>query len=152
MPNYKIKHRIPARQDGWEHKIPNNFFQTYRTAEVDETSFSRHANLVSANPKVNFWFFDDLAMDRFMLENFQDRPIYSIYKGQSFGAAKADIWRYCVLWKYGGIYLDFDASLKAPIDSLPSDASEIIAYERNAILDFISEGYTPHRRAKRAVH
>ena len=27
------------------------------------------------------------------------------------GAAKADIWRMAVLWKYGGVYIDADATV-----------------------------------------
>ena len=48
------------------------------------------------------------------------------------GAAKADIWRYCVLWYYGGAYVDDDSDMKVPLDNMvePLD-SLIVSYESN---------------------
>jgi mannosyltransferase OCH1-like enzyme len=31
--------------------------------------------------------------------------------------AKADFWRYLVLYKYGGVYIDIDSSIDVPLDS-----------------------------------
>ena len=33
-------------------------------------------------------------------------------------ASKADIWRYCVLYTYGGLYLDDDATLGNYLDDV----------------------------------
>ncbi len=48
------------------------------------------------------------------------------------GAAKADIWRYAVLYTFGGAYIDDDSDLIAPLDDVvqPSDRL-IISYEKN---------------------
>lgn len=41
-----------------------------------------------------------------MEEHFQG-PIFDAYRSinPAFGAMKADFWRYCVLYMYGGVYL-----------------------------------------------
>lgn len=48
------------------------------------------------------------------------------------GAAKADIWRYAVLYTYGGVYIDDDSDLIAPLDDvIKRDDRFIISYEKN---------------------
>jgi hypothetical protein len=48
------------------------------------------------------------------------------------GAAKADLWRYAVLWTYGGAYIDDDSDMHSPLDKVvaPEDTL-IVSYERN---------------------
>ena len=45
------------------------------------------------------------------------------------GAAKADIWRYAVLWLYGGVYLDYDSDIKTLFDDIISNDDEVILSE-----------------------
>ena len=58
----------------------------------------------------SFYFHDDDAVDRLLLERqWSDFPhIPLAMKCLRSGAAKADLWRYLVLWEYGGIYTDLD--------------------------------------------
>jgi mannosyltransferase OCH1-like enzyme len=39
------------------------------------------------------------------------------------GAAKADVWRYAVMWCYGGFYMDYDSDFSVLLDDaiLPTD-------------------------------
>lgn len=41
------------------------------------------------------------------------------------GAARADIWRYCVLYLHGGLYLDDDSDIKVPLDNVKTIIVEI---------------------------
>ena len=123
--------------------IPNNFFQTYKTREVDPETYAKINDLRIKNPTFNFYFHDDLQMEKYMAANWQHRKIFEIYKNISIGAAKADIWRYCILYQYGGVYLDFDSSISFALDALPDDANEIISFESNKLISIISEKYTP---------
>lgn len=51
---------------------------------------------------------------------------------QRAGAAKADIWRYAVLWAYGGAYIDDDSDIGTPLDQVvEKEDSLIVAYEKN---------------------
>ena len=34
------------------------------------------------------------------------------------GSVKADIWRYCVLYTFGGLYLDDDSDIAVPLDDV----------------------------------
>jgi hypothetical protein len=48
------------------------------------------------------------------------------------GAAKADIWRYAVLYKFGGVYIDADSFLSKPLDSfVRKEDTLIVTFEQN---------------------
>ena len=60
---------------------------------------------------------DQNDRDEFIKSNF-DTATYNAYTSLKLGAAKADLWRYCILYKNGGIYLDMDANIVKPLDDL----------------------------------
>ncbi len=72
--------------------------------------------------------------DLFMNETFANTSLLWAYHilSHQVGAAKADIWRYAVLWTYGGAYIDDDSDMKVPLDKViePLD-SLIVSYEQN---------------------
>ena len=81
-------------------------------------------------------FFDDKKADDFMKENFND--IYEIYHNLPLPVMKADLWRYCVIYHYGGIYADMDTIfIGDDLDSLFQKESDLILtpeYPRNEAL------------------
>ena len=138
-----INNFYPAKIKNYSKKIEPNFFQTFKSSKVDEDHNEKYSNFRKKNPEFNFYFFDDLDMDEYMEKNWSHRKIYKIYKDSIFGASKADIWRYCILYQYGGIYLDFDSSIEFELSTIPNDVSEFISFEKNKISSQISEDYTP---------
>ena len=124
--------------------IQNNFFQTYKSRDLDNYSIEKLKKLREKNPQFNFYFFDDIEMDQYMEQNWSHRKIYEIYKNSIYGASKADIWRYCILHQYGGVYLDFDSSINFNFNEIPEQAHEVISFEKNRIISQISKTYTPY--------
>jgi mannosyltransferase OCH1-like enzyme len=63
---------------------------------------------------------DNDCKDNFMKTVFGNTIIYWAYTkiNPLVGAAKADIWRYSVLYTYGGVYLDDDSDMKTPFDEV----------------------------------
>ena len=68
------------------------------------------------NPTFKHNFADDNQIDSFIKHSF-DNDVYTCFKRLTCGAAKADFYRYCVLYKMGGVYIDIDIK---PICSLKS--------------------------------
>lgn len=141
--SFDILPNLSAKETGSEKIISNNVFQTYKTLKVDDQSYFKINAFRERNPSFNFYFYDDLAMDTYMAANWRHRKIFEIYKNLHYGAAKADIWRYCILCQHGGIYLDFDSSISFALDSIPNNANELISYESNKLSSIISQDYTP---------
>ena len=133
----------PATKKTKLKKIEFNFFQTFKTNKVDLEHDQKYLEFRKKNPEFNFYFYDDIEMDEYMEKNWSHRKIYKIYKDSIFGASKADIWRYCILYQYGGIYLDFDSSIEFKLSTIPDDVNEVISFEKNKINSQISEDYTP---------
>ena len=63
-------------------------------------------NLIkNLNPRFNYQLFDDDDCREFIKNNFEERVLHA-FDSLIPGAYKADLWRYCILYKNGGIYLD----------------------------------------------
>jgi len=64
--------------------------------------------------------------------NWKEHPIYDIYARSKFGAMKADIFRYCILFERGGYYFDISKGCTTPLRDLHSPESEaLITFEPN---------------------
>lgn len=48
------------------------------------------------------------------------------------GAAKADIWRYAVLYLFGGVYIDYDSDIKIPLREVVRDNDTLIVSEEGS--------------------
>lgn len=85
--------------------IPLNIFQTWHTKDVPPKMKECVDKLKRANPEFKHYLYDDNECREFIKKNF-DSDVLDAFDGLIPGAYKADLWRYCVLYKLGGIYLD----------------------------------------------
>lgn len=95
--------------------IPKLFFQTFKTDTFSEQFQLIPKTWKEKNPNYEYRFFKDSDCDAFMKANFDART-YNAYKKIIPGAYKADMWRYAVLYVYGGVYADLDTICLNPID------------------------------------
>ena len=106
-------------QNNNEYKIPNIVHQTFYTKVLpdDIVNIIKKNKLICSQCK--FIFYDDNDCDNFIKTNF-DKKTYDAFKriNDCYGAMKADFFRYCILYKIGGIYLDIKSSINVPIFSL----------------------------------
>lgn len=104
---------IPASHDTTNRKIPKIVFQTSRSRCLTP-KFEKF----TAQWRFEGWsyyFYDDDAIRRLLHEDFPEFPHLKLITENciDYGTIKADLFRYLVLWKFGGLYVD--------IDSVPSD-------------------------------
>jgi mannosyltransferase OCH1-like enzyme len=85
--------------------VPPNIFQTWHTKQLPPMMFKSIQQIKKNNPRFNYFLFDDNDCREFIKNNFS-QDILNAYDSLIPGAYKADLWRYCVLYKFGGIYLD----------------------------------------------
>jgi len=99
------------RKEGYESKpaIPLKIYQTWRTKELPEKMRENVERLKSQNPDFEYHLFDDEDCRKFIQENFEE-DVSNAYDKIIPGAYKADLWRYCILYINGGIYLDIKYS------------------------------------------
>ena len=65
--------------------------------------------------------------------HFKDTDTLEAYNAinPSVGAAKADLWRYCVLYVHGGIYIDLDSNIARPLSEWVRDDDAAIISQEN---------------------
>lgn len=85
--------------------IPLNIFQTWHTKALCPGMQTSVETIIRTNPEFKYYLFDDDDCAAFIKSNF-DEDVYNAFNSLVPGAYKADLWRYCVLYKEGGIYLD----------------------------------------------
>jgi len=85
--------------------IPLNLYTTWHTKDLPIKMKENVDLLKQQNPEFNFYLFDDYDCRNFIEENFNEN-VLNAFDMLIPGAYKADLWRYCVLYINGGIYLD----------------------------------------------
>ena len=111
--------------------IPKIIHQTFKTAKLPFITRWHIAGFRKRNPEYAYEFYDDERILNFLQENFE-KDILTQYLRLNIGAAKADFFRYAVLLKKGGVYIDLDSSINGRLSSFikPEDVA-IISKERN---------------------
>lgn len=85
--------------------IPRNIFQTWCTKELPPHMNARVELLKVQNPEFQHFLFDDNDCRDFIQKHFHP-DVLRAYDSLIPGAYKADLWRLCVLFIHGGIYMD----------------------------------------------
>jgi hypothetical protein len=111
--------------------IPKVIYQTWKTKNLSPEQILIKNKIKELNPEYDIILYDDNDIDIFIKNNY-DIEIYNTFKLIKLGAMKADYWRLLILYKYGGIYLDFDSSINKSLNELIRDDDDaIISREKN---------------------
>jgi len=94
-----------AYKEGMEQAIPLDIYQTWHTKELPPKMRECVERIKKANPEFRHHLYDNDDCREFMKNNF-DKDVLDAFDRLIPGAYKADLWRYCVLYKNGGVYLD----------------------------------------------
>ena len=111
--------------------VPENIIQK----EIPKIIYICHKNLKCLNMTYKFWkrlnptyqikLFNDAMCEQFLLDQFSELH-RSIFKFIPDGPIKSDFWRICILYKYGGIYVDADIHPLVPLNNYLSPSSDFI--------------------------
>jgi mannosyltransferase OCH1-like enzyme len=95
----------PYLKNNYNSVIPLDIYQTWFTKDLPPKMRERVELLKAQNPRFNHHLFDDNDCREFIKTHF--RPdVLEAYDTLIPGAYKADLWRLCVLFINGGIYMD----------------------------------------------
>ena len=111
--------------------IPKIIHQTFKTEKLPFLTRWHINRFRRKNPDYTYEFYDDARIEDFLTAEFEPE-IVALYRRINIGAAKADFFRYAVLFKKGGIYLDIDSSIKGSLNNLiKPDDTAVISREGN---------------------
>lgn len=110
--------------------ISKTIYQTWKTKKLPSIAEEAANKIRAANPSYKYELYDDVDVFYFLKENY-DRDLLAAYESLNAGAAKADLWRYCMLYKRGGIYVDIDSIIFNIQDFVKPEDRAIISREGN---------------------
>lgn len=85
--------------------IPLHIYQTWHTKRLPTKMKECVERLQQENPEFSHHLFDEEDCRKYIATHF-DKDVAYAYDQLVPAAFKADLWRYCVLYKDGGIYMD----------------------------------------------
>ena len=105
--------------------IEKNIFQSWFTNKLHPLVQEKIDTFKKLNPEYTYHLYNDDDMDKFVNEHYKGE-IADCYNKLNIIVAKVDFWRYLVLYKYGGVYLDMDSNIRRPLRELIKDEDEAI--------------------------
>jgi mannosyltransferase OCH1-like enzyme len=85
--------------------IPLDFYTCWHTKELPPLMKENYDQLVLQNPELKFHLYDETECRQFIQDNF-DLDLLKSYNSLIPCSYKSDLWRFCVLYINGGIYMD----------------------------------------------
>ena len=139
--------------------IPKVIYLTHYDKNIIPDKVWKNLNNFASNYEIKYYSNEDCV--NFLKENYKDN-IVSIFKNLSTGAHKADLFRYCILYKLGGIYLDIKIHIVKNLEEIfdhntPNSLYTVLSgdhifqgiiasYPNNKIfLDLINDFYSLHK-------
>ncbi len=105
--------------------ISKTIYQTWSTQRLPEKLEKLHSKMRNKNSEYEHIIYTDEQMNDYMNSN-ADTDIKNAYWKMNHIVAKADIWRYTILFNNGGVYLDIDSEITGSLDNLINDKDEAI--------------------------
>lgn len=101
---------LPSIENNGE--INKTIYRTYY--DLDKISlFQKAINKTALNmPSYRQVYYDDNDIEKFIKENYSERILKAYLSiNPDYGPARADFFRYLIIYKYGGIYLDIKSAV-----------------------------------------
>jgi len=106
--------------------IPKIVFRTgrYKIDEIPKIVIDLYEQEMSNNTNYTLFYFDNKDCEEFIILEY-GVIMFDYYSQLLPSAFQADFWRYLILYKYGGIYLDFTMHTLVPFDEIIKDHKEV---------------------------
>ena len=86
-------------------EIPRVCYTTWHSDKLPPKMKSNYDILCKNNPEIRFELFDENKCRKFIEDNY-DKDVLDAYDKLVPASYKSDLWRYCILFRMGGIYID----------------------------------------------
>ncbi len=93
------------KKESYDSIIPLHVYQTWSSKELPSKMKLFRDKMIKDNPEFTFHLYDDADCEEFIQKHFHPIVLWA-YQSLKPGAYKADLWRYCVMFVHGGIYMD----------------------------------------------
>ncbi len=115
--------------------IPQHIYQTTKDNIMDISTWNICKNIVDLNPEYTYHFYSNVDQRNFIKTHMSKRVLRA-YDKLIPVAYKADLWRYCILYMKGGVYLDIPMETYVPLKDIINNDDTFISSRET----FISDG------------
>lgn len=99
--------------------IPRILQQTYPSKTLPEPLAGNVEALRARNPDWEYRLYDDADIERFIAEEYGPAVLERYLRiSPSYGAARADLFRYLLIYRQGGLYLDIKSTADRPLNDV----------------------------------
>lgn len=95
----------PKIEEIRRHRVPANIFQGFNHRVLQDDYYHSISSTISLNPTYHYHFYDTYAC-RELIGKHLGKRVLKAYDTLIPGAYRSDLWRLCVLYVHGGIYMD----------------------------------------------
>jgi len=107
--------------------IPKTIHQTFPKKDLPQELSNLVNKLKSDNPEYQHILYDDNDIERFISLNYNEEINRAYHKiNPEYGPARSDFFRYLLLYKLGGIYIDLKTGFTQPLRNIISDGDEYL--------------------------
>ena len=120
--------------------IPKKIFMTWHSHQLSDDMYNNIQLWIKNNSDWELHLYDDQQVLEFLKANF-DKDVVEAYNNIYPKAYKADLFRYCILYIYGGVYSDVKNVPLQPISNILSEDVDFISVKDRYLKDFEFDGY-----------
>ena len=124
---WSVPHHIPRKDLSAPKSIngvPLVIYQSWHSHIVPKGMKDNILRIVEANPEFEYYLYSDSESRAFIQANYGPEVV-SAFDSLRPGAYKSDLWRYCILYKAGGLYFDIKMVPLVPLKTILRDNSTI---------------------------
>lgn len=113
--------------------IPKVIWQTYQPEYDELPDYIKNVSSTwrTLNPDYEYKYMSDASAEKFILDTY-GKDMHELFLNVPVGVMRGDMWRYLVIYEYGGVYTDLDTLCKKPISTwMKDDKSFILCPENN---------------------
>jgi mannosyltransferase OCH1-like enzyme len=105
MVHYLSLNKLFILKNNYSSIIPLHLYTCWHTKDLPPLMQANYNYLVESNPKITFHLYDENECRQFIQDNFEEDVLHA-YNHLIPCSYKSDLWRFCILYVNGGIYLD----------------------------------------------
>jgi mannosyltransferase OCH1-like enzyme len=144
---------IPKQPTTEKQAIPRIIWQTFESNAVPPKMYEAAMSWSEYNPEYEYKFSDKDDRVASIANNFAEEVLQA-YHLLDNGAFKADLWRYCALYTYGGVYADIDMICKRSLSQLIDRDDRFIipaSFKQGAVFNAFICSAPKHPFLKKAI-
>ena len=111
----------------YKQKIEKNIFQTFGGGAMPEKFKKITKYLKLQNPEYKYHLYDDNDILAFITTHYPEYLESYNMINSDYGAAKADFFRYMVVYHYGGVYFDIKSGASVPLRKIIKPKDEFVS-------------------------